>query len=46
MVESQKKTLRPREIIALLVVNEKYDTKEFEKITFAEKEVARILPLF
>ena len=46
MVEPLLKTLHPREVIGLIVANEKYDAKEFEDVTFAEKEVARILPLF
>jgi hypothetical protein len=42
MVEPSQKTLHPREVIGLIVAINKYDSKKFENVTFADAEVARI----
>ena len=45
MVEASPKTLHPRKVIGLIVANDKIDHKDFFKVTYAEDDVARILPL-
>ncbi len=45
MVEPSLNTLHPREVIGLIVANEKIDHQDFMEVTYAEDDVAKTSPL-
>ncbi len=45
MVEPSPKTLHPREVIGLIVANDKIDHRDFNEVTYDEDDVAKTMPL-
>ena len=45
MVESSPKTLHPREVIGLIVANDKIDHRDFNEVRYDEDDVAKTTPL-